>query len=205
MGVLEIVVPWKPARANELYGRAKDGHIYKKDKARWFQEAIVAYALRAKRKARWLMLRGPVDVAITLYLGSARQDADSPVKTILDALQNPRPGRPGAGIYLDDLQVCDYLVSRKVDPENPRTLIVVGQHGWVGLRGPETAPVTQCSNSAPTPRTKADRAALAEVRKKSADFERRARLVSSRRDYTGSSAWEDGHRETPTPINPGEI
>jgi len=45
----------------------------------------------------------------------------------------------------------------------------------------------------------------ANLRKTSDDFERRARLVPSSRDYRGSSNWEDGHRETPTPSNPREI
>ena len=47
------------------------------------------------------------------------------------------------------------------------------------------------------------RQALGEIasamRKKSDDFERRAKLVSSARDYRGASAWEDAHRETPIP------
>jgi hypothetical protein len=39
----------------------------------------------------------------------------------------------------------------------------------------------------------------ANIRKKSDDFERRARLVPATHDYRGSSAWEDAHRESPIP------
>ena len=45
----------------------------------------------------------------------------------------------------------------------------------------------------------------ANLRKKSDEFERRAKLVSSAHDYRGTSSWEDAHEPIPTPQNPRAI
>jgi Holliday junction resolvase RusA-like endonuclease len=134
--VLRFTVPGRPVGVNELYDRTPRG-LRKSDAARAFEAVIAHHGTRARRAAKLETLTGPVDVLITYFFESERPDGDGPTKLVLDALQpmkaHPHPAhrRIGAGIVLNDRQVRDHHVRRRVDRERPRVELVVGPAGEV--------------------------------------------------------------------------
>lgn len=141
---LFFVVPGEPVSVNRSFvGGSKP--FTKSPEMREFMERVAGFGWQARcaalREKAWPALsEKPCEVSIAFYYGSERPDADGPVKAILDSLQPPRarkPKRPGASIYLNDRQVVDYHVSRRVDRLNPRVEIEVveveGPADWVPL------------------------------------------------------------------------
>jgi Holliday junction resolvase RusA-like endonuclease len=130
--VLRFTVPWRPVGVNAQYGRHPGG-VHKTPEAAAFHGAVATYGRKARAAARAAKLLGDVDVLITFHFDSERPDGDGPVKTVLDAMQdpNPRKGIPGAGIYTNDSQVRDHLVRKRVGARPAHVEVVVGPAGRV--------------------------------------------------------------------------
>jgi Holliday junction resolvase RusA-like endonuclease len=172
---IRFEVPVKPIGVNKTYRVVRLGKragLTKTREVRDYQAAVQIFALEAMRSAR--PYARPVEVLLRFVFRTSRSDIDGPVKSTLDAMNGI--------VYLDDAQIQRLEVLRCTDRERTRVEICV-RH-W-------TSPAQEFSPVFP--------AAELALRKASSDFERRAQLVSSARDYRGSSAWEDAHQETPIP------
>ena len=120
---IAFVVPGSPLSQNRAYRRSIQRRMYKSDEAYAYTARLII-AAREARNGR-AMLTGPVAVSLRVVFDSDRPDLDGPVKLVLDALQEPRARRPGAGLYANDRQVRRLVVERLVDRFDPRLEVVV--------------------------------------------------------------------------------
>jgi Holliday junction resolvase RusA-like endonuclease len=132
MTVLRFTVPWRPVGVNAQYSRHPGG-VHKTPEAVAFHGAVATYGRKARAAARAPKMLCDVDVLITFHFDSSLPDGDGPVKTVLDAMQDPQPrrGLPGAGIYENDRQVRDHVVRKRVGARPARVEVVVGPAGKV--------------------------------------------------------------------------
>lgn len=121
---LTFTIPGEPIGVNRSFVGGKRPFV-KTPAARLFAARIAIAGRAARMKAKSETTEAPCEVSIALFFGSERPDTDGPVKPILDALQKPMRGRPGAGIYANDRQVVVYHVTRNIDRERPRVEVVV--------------------------------------------------------------------------------
>lgn len=130
---LTFTIPGEPVGVNRSFVGGKRPFV-KAPAARLFAARIAMAGRAARMKAKCETSEAPCEVWITLYFGSDRPDTDGPVKPILDALQKPMRGRPGAGIYANDRQVVAYHVTRNIDRERPRVEVVVHEvEAWASV------------------------------------------------------------------------
>lgn len=131
------VVPGKPIGQNRPGGRTKGGqkarrvpHGVKTPEQRAFATALAVYGQRARLAAGWETTHDRVEVWITVVMPSARSDADSPLKAILDSLEVSRPHmrRPGAGFLANDRQARNGHWCWDVDAEHPRVEITIARY-----------------------------------------------------------------------------
>jgi Holliday junction resolvase RusA-like endonuclease len=113
--VLDVVLSIPPSNVNHMYGRAKNGGIFKlKEIADWGIEA------RNKiRKVPSIEKKERYSVNMGFYYDNKRKnDIDSKIKIVLDMLQD-------AGVFENDSLVVDLIVAKRFDKEHPRLEISV--------------------------------------------------------------------------------
>jgi Holliday junction resolvase RusA-like endonuclease len=124
--------PASKANSREIVKRGDKVASIKSDKALGFE----ASALRQIPPAARVRMAGPVRVFLTIFYASRRPDLDESI--VLDVLQDrwtKTTTRANgtkrerqllqAGVYLNDRQVDEKHVVKKIDPANPRVEIVV--------------------------------------------------------------------------------
>jgi hypothetical protein len=188
----DIMVPGRPVSKNGMYVRRALG----RGRGLRFSDAARDFFKRVQNAAVWVLghERCPLDrnVAIVVTSHFTRPaDSGASLALVKDALQgliyandscvvleaswqgNPRPADPFTLISIWELDPADCRVRLPIPPD---CAFAPGQHT----------------------RTWPSSAADLETRKGSDVFERRARLVSSKRDHR-ADAWEDGHEPTRIP------
>lgn len=102
-----------PLPLNQTYRRGKNS-FYKTREATEAQEAI---GWEVKAQYRGKPLEGKLKVSLRFFWPQPRRDVDSSVKAALDALNGI--------LWKDDNQICDLLISKKMEKKNPRMEIEV--------------------------------------------------------------------------------
>lgn len=101
-------LPLPPSGTNNAY-HTSNGKWYKdRDIVLWERECL--YMLRKKVD----LLTGGITVNIGFYFpDNRRRDIDGKIKFVLDLCQK-------AGFYVDDSEVVNLIVSKRIDKNNPR-------------------------------------------------------------------------------------
>jgi Holliday junction resolvase RusA-like endonuclease len=120
MSEIRLVVPMIPPSGNHYKDFQIITPLGKKPFVQWYHTA--------EAKAWWGMvemvaggrkLRGPsIEISYIVFLPQRRADVDNYSKCIFDALTE-------AGVIKDDRYVDDFHGHRRIDPLNPRTVIVI--------------------------------------------------------------------------------
>lgn len=113
--VLNVIAKIPPSNINHMYGRAKNGGVFKNPE-------ITDWGFEARnliRKQANLQKKDKYCVNLEFYYDNKRKnDIDSKLKIVLDMLQD-------AGVYENDSLVTDLIVAKRFDKENSRLEISV--------------------------------------------------------------------------------
>jgi Holliday junction resolvase RusA-like endonuclease len=110
-----LTIPGKPISTNQTYRTGRGGRWFKDPVAAAWQASVSLAARRAMRGRD--PFTGEVEVTVVFWFDSRRPDADGPVKGLLDRLV--------PAVLLNDRQVTSYSVTKRLDPEAPRTEVTV--------------------------------------------------------------------------------
>jgi hypothetical protein len=184
---LKFTVPGKPCSKNAAYGpRAGNGRgIRLTPEARDFQQRVKAAAsLAMGHEQSGRLFDGATAIEVASYF-TRRADSGAATALIKDALE-------GTAYENDRIVVCEVSWQCPPDRDRPRTEVTLWElptTGEIRLRSP--------GDPRSRPATNQERSIIAAEDAQNRAFDaRKARLVSSRKDYTGTSAWEDEWHET---------
>ena len=116
MAELTFTVPGCPVpKARPRLG--KGGHTFTPGKTVEYESAVRAYAARAIGRSTWIRL-GTFEVEIVFYVpDNIHRDLDNLAKSVLDALNTIA--------WMDDSQVTDLILHKRVDKAKPRARIAI--------------------------------------------------------------------------------
>jgi hypothetical protein len=181
----EFTVPGRPVSKNAAFTQRKGHGVCLSDAALNFIARTQAAAVGVLGHVRCPFTRNVAIVVTSHFTRPA--DSGASIALVKDALQ-------GFAYRNDAAVVFEASFQGLPDKERPRTEISVWELD--GLAATVRVPIPADWAADFGQRTKASRAAALTLRQASDAFERRSRLVSSRKDYTGASAWEDEWHET---------
>ena len=112
----------------------KNGQKFKKKAHREYFDTIHTYMLKNKVKP----LEGEIELSIVLYRPRKSGDIDGPLKTLFDAMEQPSALVPSNGkkkrmktspfgVYVNDSQIIDLHVYKRLDKDNPRVEIQIDE------------------------------------------------------------------------------
>ena len=180
---LEFTVPGKPVSKNGTYERrgGKGRGLRLTDAAQDFWARVQFAAIGAVGHERCLLERN-VAVVVTAHF-TRPADSGASIALVKDALQGI--------VYVNDkVVVFEASWQGLPDRENPRTEVQVWEFDASEMTVHCQIPCGAAVDF--SDQTK-------DARKAAVAFKHRSRLVSSARDYRGTSAWEDAHRPLPLP------
>ena len=114
--MIQFTVPGQPVSQNRCYQRARQGRMFMTKEGKAWKAKVALFAKVAMPDR--VPLEGPVSVEMAFYFPTRRNDLDGPIKPTLDALQDGR-------VFLNDRQVVRLVVTKHLDPDNPRAEIAV--------------------------------------------------------------------------------
>jgi Holliday junction resolvase RusA-like endonuclease len=116
--VITYVCEGPQCSTNQGYATAKGRRgMYLTQAGKDFKARLEFAARQAFRRVK--PSKGEFEVRVTYYRPTMRGDVDGPGKFVLDSLEGI--------VYENDVQVTHFLQERKLDRENPRTVISVGE------------------------------------------------------------------------------
>ena len=129
---MKLILPFPPY-VNQLYGTKRNGQKFKKKAHRAFFTEVHRIIQDKKLKP----LEGELEVSITLFRPRDTGDIDGPLKTLFDAMEQPSDLIPHGdkkkrvktsdyGVYVDDKQIIDLHVYKRIDKNNPRVEVLIG-------------------------------------------------------------------------------
>ena len=113
--MIHFTVPGQPVSQNLCYQRSRQGRMFMTPVGKNWKAKVALFA-RASMPDN-SHLEGPVSVEMGFYFPTRRNDLDGPIKPTLDALQPL--------VFLNDRQVVRLVVTKYLDPDNPRAEIAV--------------------------------------------------------------------------------
>lgn len=117
MSQIAFTVPGKIARVNRLYCRTRSGGVFKSQEARDATARVQVAARMAMRGRN--PLTGALSLGLALYYANPRQDIDSGLKTLLDAMQGI--------VFADDAAVRRVVLEKNIDKAAPRVEVTVSE------------------------------------------------------------------------------
>lgn len=110
---MKLILTGEPKSTQHIYGLTCRGRFATRYMTTAGKALKEAYQWEAKSQWRKKPLRGDVSLSITLYFGTKRRsDLDNFNKLSLDALTGI--------VYEDDSQICELVLRRGYDKQNPR-------------------------------------------------------------------------------------
>ena len=125
LDAVTFIVPGRPLSVNRVY-REGQGNFYYTREGLAYKSSVRSHALSALGVLahQWDKSRR-FTISLTEYFATDRQDSDSPIKIVKDALQDLK-GLPGSGVlYANDSQVISDHTEKYLDPISPRLVVTV--------------------------------------------------------------------------------